>query len=183
MLLIELVKYQKQLDSKVLELQKPNLDDYHLLIARKTALVSEYFEFLNETKLFKYWTNKEIELEKLYEEFIDLVHFTLSLLYIYQLADELGTKYSLGTTSSDSRENLFLKAQKDNRLRVELLNINYDWIREIYSAIEKNNFAEWLGWLSQISIWLALTGEEIKKRYLVKWQKNFERLGVVFNSL
>ncbi|AFN65336.1 hypothetical protein WEN_02765 [Mycoplasma wenyonii str. Massachusetts] len=178
MFLSELVEYQKKLDSKVFEIQKPNLDEYHLLVARKTALVSEYFEFLNETKLFKYWTNKEIELEKLYEEFIDIVHFTLSLLYVYNLEETLGTKYSLGISSADTRENLFVKARTDNRLKLELLNTNYSWMIDIYSAIEKDNFAEWLGWLSQISIWLALTSEEIKERYLSKWRVNFERLGV-----
>ncbi|RAO95356.1 hypothetical protein DNK47_00710 [Mycoplasma wenyonii] len=181
MFLSELVEYQKKLDTKVFELQKPNLDDYHLLLARKTALISEYFEFLNETKLFKYWTNKEIELEKLYEEFIDIVHFTLSLLYVYELEDKLGPKYSLGVSSSENKENLFVKARTDSRLKIELLNTNYSWMREIYLAIEKDNFAEWLGWLSQISIWLALTGEEIKERYLLKWKTNFERLGVKVN--
>lgn len=179
----ELVDYQKRLDSKVLELQTPNLDTYHLLLSRKIALVSEYFEFLNETKLFKYWTRKEIELEKLYEEFIDIVHFTLSLLYVYELEDTLGNKYSLGIKSSENKENLFVKAITDNRLKVELLNTNYSWMGDIYSAIEKDNFAEWLGWLSQISIWLALTGKEIRERYLSKWKTNFERLWAEVNQI
>ncbi|AGX88862.1 dUTPase [Mycoplasma parvum] len=174
MKLSELLQYQKELDEKVLEKQFSSLDEFSLLLARKTALVVEFFEFLNETLLFKYWTKKEIKLENLKEEFIDIVHFTLSLCLIYKKEEE-AEKCILGT-SREGGSNLYVLAREDNKLRTELLHISYSWMASIHEAIQEKNFKEWLGWLSWISVLMNLKGEEIKENYLSKWKINFDRL-------
>ncbi|ADX98250.1 hypothetical protein MSU_0725 [Mycoplasma suis str. Illinois] len=81
----------------------------------------------------------------------------------------------LGNTKEDGN-NLYVQAREDNRLRTELLHISYDWMNSIHQAIEQDNFQEWLGWLSTISTWMNLKGEEIKESYLSKWKVNFQRL-------
>ncbi|CCE66924.1 dUTPase [Candidatus Mycoplasma haematominutum] len=172
-----LIKLQAQLDSTVLSLQNIKLEDHSILLSRKVALIVEFYEFLNETKLFKYWTNNPVNVERLREEYIDMLHFTLSLSIIYK-KEEIVSNYELGVSPSEGRANMFVEAQSSQRVRTELLNIFADWMRGIHKAIEAECFEEWLGWVKTISHWLALTWEEIYSLYLVKWETNFARLGV-----
>lgn len=44
-----------------------------------SAFLVELGEFLNEVRAFKYWSVKEIDKEKAHEEFVDGVHFILSI--------------------------------------------------------------------------------------------------------
>lgn len=53
---------------------------YELHSKRSIALLIEAGEMINETKLFKYWSNKRMDPEKVLEEAIDWLHFYCSLL-------------------------------------------------------------------------------------------------------
>nr|WP_237710363.1 dUTPase [Candidatus Mycoplasma haematolamae] len=160
-----------------MELMNNKMNPSSLFLARKMALICEYYEFLNETKLFKYWNDKEINLEKLKEEYIDIVHFTLSLCLIYGL-EELADDCKLGISEEEQLSNRYVEARSDEKMRTQLLNIKFDWMEGIFKAIEPQNFSEWLGWIKTMSLFLALTGKEIRERYLLKWELNFRRLGL-----
>ena len=68
---------QKQLDEHIWK--KFNLTREKTQNDRLTALLVEFFEFVNATGYFKYWKVKEPVREDIIEEYIDMLHFSLSL--------------------------------------------------------------------------------------------------------
>ncbi|WP_342268675.1 dUTP diphosphatase [Spiroplasma endosymbiont of Aspidapion aeneum] len=70
---------QKELDAFLLKGQDTN--SVELKEKRVLAFIVELCEFLNEEKSFKYWKkDKTIAREKLVEEYIDGIHFLMSLI-------------------------------------------------------------------------------------------------------
>lgn len=58
----------------------PHEFQYDLHTKREISLLVEAGEMINETKTFKYWSNKRMDPEKVLEEAIDWLHFYCSLL-------------------------------------------------------------------------------------------------------
>lgn len=73
-----LFKMQKQLDSYIEE--NHNLQERDLFQDKYLALLVELGELANETRCFKFWSNKSrSSLDVILEEYVDGIHFILSL--------------------------------------------------------------------------------------------------------
>ena len=74
----ELFKLQMGLDKKIVE--QHNLQGKSLVSEKILALQVELGELANETRCFKYWsTKKPSSKEIILEEYVDCIHFLLSL--------------------------------------------------------------------------------------------------------
>lgn len=77
----ELLLLQQKLDENIEK--KFNLKKNEIIIEKKLALIVELCEMINVNKCFKFWSqNKTIDKNKLGDEFVDCLHFILSL-YLY----------------------------------------------------------------------------------------------------
>ena len=73
-----LFKMQAELDKYIGESKGINMADHKL--ERIIALQVEFNELLNEIPfLFKYWSNKKMDRDKALEEYVDGIHFLLSI--------------------------------------------------------------------------------------------------------
>lgn len=74
----KLFNLQKELDSRILK--EHNLNGEILFSQKALALQVEVGELANETRCFKYWSKKEPSpVENILEEFVDCLHFILSI--------------------------------------------------------------------------------------------------------
>jgi len=75
----ELFQQQKALDHNIIVNKK--LQEKDLLKDKTVALICELYECVNENRHFKFWSDrKSVENRKdLLEEYIDTIHFTLSI--------------------------------------------------------------------------------------------------------
>ncbi len=73
-----LMNKQKILD-KIIMQRIDKSDIPTMEIKRKFALLIEISEFANEIKWFKYWSKKSADWNKVKEELIDVIHFSLSI--------------------------------------------------------------------------------------------------------
>ena len=77
----ELLEMQKVLDADILREKGLTLEETYN--KRVIAALIELGEFANEQRFFKYWSNKgPSEKETRLEEYVDILHFLLSTLYI-----------------------------------------------------------------------------------------------------
>jgi dimeric dUTPase (all-alpha-NTP-PPase superfamily) len=73
-----LFNLQKELDSRILK--QHDLEDRPLLQKKILALQVELGELANETRCFKYWSEKKrSEVHIILEEYVDCLHFILSI--------------------------------------------------------------------------------------------------------
>lgn len=68
---------QEKLDNHIFENKNKNRPE--TLNARILAATIELAEIANEVKSFKFWSNKGIDREKAIEEYVDVLHFLLSI--------------------------------------------------------------------------------------------------------
>lgn len=81
----EIIKLQKELDDNIHK--KHNIDFKKELNKRKLALLVEVCEMINVNRCFKFWSIKdEYDKEKLGDEFVDCLHFILSLAIHYNMS-------------------------------------------------------------------------------------------------
>ena len=74
----KMFKMQAELDQYIGKSKKIKMEDYKL--ERVLALQVEFNELLNEVPfLFKYWSNKKMNRDRALEEFVDGLHFLLSI--------------------------------------------------------------------------------------------------------
>lgn len=85
----QLFQMQKVLDERIV--QEHGIEGKVLLLEKVVALRVELAELANETRCFKYWSDKPAaEREVILEEYVDGLHFILSI------GLELGVEKSLG---------------------------------------------------------------------------------------
>jgi len=107
-----LYELQQKLDEKIIESTTKNTDD--MLEDKILALIVEVSELANETRCFKYWSKKGPNAqEQILEEYVDGIHFLLSLgldfNYRYDLKkDKLNTVPSLTKGFHDVYEHIYL---------------------------------------------------------------------------
>lgn len=153
---------QKKLDEKIEKKHEsisPNFSKKEITLQRTLALMVEASEFINEVQSFKYWKqNKNISKTKVLEEFVDLLHFFISLSYQNDVSHTLNPK---------------INEYNDINLQFKELFIN---ISEILKQPNKENI--------QISFEIALgcfemlgyNYNELFEAYFFKNQKNYKRL-------
>lgn len=151
----ELFKMQAQLDQFIEKNQNIN---YDVFTEKGLALLVELAELANETRCFKFWSTKgPSEREIILEEFVDSIHFLLSL------GNEKG--FDLDTwpevQNKKNLTELFLETQK------VILNFienpseqSYKSVWEAYGTLAYN---------------LQFTLDDIVKAYIAKNKKNYER--------
>lgn len=151
----ELFNMQAQLDSFIQQNQHIDRD---VFLEKGLALTIELAELANETRCFKYWSTKgPSERGIILEEFVDSIHFLLSL------GNEKG--YRLNEWPKfNNNENLtscFIQTQKAILTFIETPSEeNYRIVWQYYGAIAQH---------------LGFSLEDITSAYIAKNEKNYER--------
>jgi len=152
----DLFAMQKSLDAYIQKEKKITRD---VFLEKGLALLIELSELANETRCFKFWSDKgPSERESLIEEYVDSIHFLLSL----------GIEMNFNTLEvwpsnhpDESLTLLFLHTQTSiNRFLLEPSKESYEDVWSWYGAIANN---------------LGFTHEEVLCAYLEKNEKNYER--------
>lgn len=132
---------------------------------RKLALAVEIGEMANETNCFKYWKkNCEIDRDKLIEEIVDCIHFTLSLINLMEV----------------NKKDEFCRIQKEMKIEFiyEFCGIDVEiekLILGIYKMIGLDDYLLTLYNLIAIAKYYNYTAEEIVQAYNKKYEENIER--------
>ena len=150
----ELFPAQKEFDDLVIEKRK--LNNVDLFTKKVQALKVEIAELDNETKVFKYWSDKKMNRAKALEEFADCVHFALSLgndldytNHEYKNSKPIDlTTLSLGLTNAVT----FLSAQKTK-----------EQIKAVFNLLIKYGYQ------------IGFSEEEVISAYYKKNEINYER--------
>ncbi|MFO7316888.1 MAG: dUTP diphosphatase [Bacilli bacterium] len=151
----ELFNMQAQLDSFIQQNQHIDRD---VFLEKGLALTIELAELANETRCFKYWSTKgPSEREVLLEEFVDSIHFLLSL------GNEKGYRLN-AWPEMKKKENLttwFLKTQE------AILSFIHDPSEDHYLKVWE--------YYSVLAYNLGFTLDDIIQAYIEKNEKNYER--------
>ena len=152
---IELFEMQRELDAYIEEKQQVKRDVFR---EKALALLVELSELANETRCFKNWSMKgPSDREVLLEEFVDSIHFILSLgnMKGYQLNDWSVEQVEVNLTD------LFLEATAIvGRFIEEPIESNYFAIWQVYAKLAYN---------------LQFSIDDVIAGYYLKNEKNYER--------
>ncbi|MGP4071331.1 dUTP diphosphatase [Piscibacillus sp. B03] len=151
-----LYELQRKLDNDILE--RNDLTREEVMDDKILALIVEVSELANETRCFKYWSQKgPSETSVILEEFVDGIHFLLSIGIDYGYLFN-GSQIS---TQDYSLTDLFHKLYgKINRFKLNPTNMHY-----------QKMFSTYL----EIGLKLNFTEEDIHQAYLDKNKVNHER--------
>jgi len=143
---------QRELDNYIGKSKNIDMDKH--VLDRNKGLIVEFNEFVNEVpELFKYWSNKKMNREKALEEFVDGIHFLISL------ANDLGVESYHYTEP--------VNVEKDRLVLV----INY----KISTLLDTRDFKGLMDDYLYLGYSLGFTDEEIEQFYIDKNEKNYER--------
>ena len=156
MLLNTLFTMQKSLDTYIQIEKKINHD---VFLEKGLALLIELAELANETRCFKFWSEKgPSDKEIILEEYVDSIHFLLSL-GIEMNHDQL-EKWP-PNHMDESLTLLFLRTQSSiNHFLLEPTLDNYKDVWSWYGAIASN---------------LGFNHNDVVQAYIDKNKKNYER--------
>ena len=165
----KLIEAQKILDERIFLKHIPeNLEEFeYRKVQRIVANLVELAEFINETRVFKFWSNKAPEREKMLEEYVDGIHFFLGN------AIERGWEDSIHSITEGIKEN----TKKIESIEQTYLEINYYLSAiEVRKATHPKYFENaWLLYLALGMNAFGFTGEEIEAAYYAKNQINHDR--------
>jgi dimeric dUTPase (all-alpha-NTP-PPase superfamily) len=156
MKLRSLFDMQKSLDTYI---QTEKNITHDVFLEKGLALLVELAELANETRCFKFWSLKgPSEKEVILEEYVDSIHFLLSL----GIEKELDGLQNWPVHFEDeSLTLLFIHTQSSiNQFLQNPTMANYEEVWRSYGAVASN---------------LGFTHEQIIKAYLDKNEKNYER--------
>ena len=151
----ELFNMQAQLDSFIQKNQQINRD---VFLEKGLALTIELAELANETRCFKYWSTKgPSEREVILEEFVDSIHFLLSL------GNEKGY-----------RLDAWPEIKKKENLTTWFLQTQEGILSFIHNPTEDNYLQVWQ-YYGVLAYNLGFTLDDIIQAYIAKNEKNYER--------
>lgn len=152
----KLFKMQDQLDAYIVETKKIDFDVFR---EKTLALLVELGELANETRCFKFWSEKgPSEDAVILEEFVDSIHFLLSL-GIMRKFDHL--EQWPKDEREDSLTELFLQTQKSIIVFADDVTLaNYEEIWKCYGAIARS---------------LKFDEDSIIQAYISKNEENYSR--------
>lgn len=142
---------QRELDTYIGETKGIRMEEH--VLDRNKALLVEFGEFINEVpELFKYWSNKKMNRDEALEEFVDGIHFLISIsndlnIQDYQY-DEPYIKEEDLVVSIYEKMSTLMKTKDFKGLMDEYLYLGYS---------------------------LGFTNQEIMSFYVNKNDKNYER--------
>lgn len=152
----KLLKIQKKLDDAIQN--KHNVTSDEIVNQKIIALYVEIGEFINEVASFKYWkSNKNTSKDKILEEYVDCLHFYLTL-FIYK---DLNKEVIMGKIKNDF-----------NEMTLDL----YKSITKLQEKLSKENLYESFKIFLAVGKSLGFTWKEIEEYYLMKNKVNFQRL-------
>jgi len=144
------------LDKSIHEVHNVSFED--TLDKKILALLVEVGEFANEIKPFKYWKkDKSIDRAKVLEEFVDGIHFFVSLSNHFKIDPEIKPKVYSNDQSKQILHIFQLISNLNNVFNKENLNMAF----EAYMGIAKL---------------IGINDEEIEQYYITKNKINFERI-------
>lgn len=151
----ELLKKQEELDGIILERAGIKKYPYESM---KLGLLVELGELANEVQSFKHWKqNKEINREKVLEEFSDCLHFALSLEnQLNQIPDEMLDNPKLFITENKKHDK----------------NINGVFLKTYRLVVRDYPI---LSLVIGLGLRLGITLEEMDQSYLKKYETNIKR--------
>lgn len=154
----ELYTIQDTLDKRIFEIHGVTREE--TTIRRILALLVEVSELANETRCFKFWSNKPAsEKAVILEEYVDGIHFLLSLgIDLGVMPDEIASEQ---LPEDVDLTDLFISVYEKSCI---LRNYFYD---EMYLEV----FEAYL----QIADLLEFTNEDISTAYLAKNKENHHR--------
>ncbi len=148
--ILEMLEMQKQLDERILE--EHDYRGINLFPKKVLALYTELGELANETRTFKYWSNKSpSSRDNILEEYVDCLHFILSMAADLKLKEiklhKVGNRGTLTDRFLDLFEYINIFANRPFHENYELLLshfLDFGYIldfedEEIYSAYIKKN--------------------------------------------
>jgi dimeric dUTPase (all-alpha-NTP-PPase superfamily) len=155
---ITLFKMQKALDSHIESQHQLENDD---LFDRKVlALLVEIGELANETRCFKFWSVKpSSEKDVILEEFVDGVHFILSL------GIECGF---------DDVESIMQGTSTETDTTGQFLAI-YDSAQKFRSSRSRESYTKLFQGYMKLAQLLGLNEEQIEQAYIAKNEVNYDR--------
>lgn len=158
----KLLKYQEKLDNLIHHSHSSRMEEYY---AKKTiALIVEFSELLNELSDFKYWKkNKKIDMNKVYEEFADVLHFLYSI-YLKNFSNE------------NNEINIhILNIESTSRLSLRFYEIASK-ISPLDGFIKFDDWKECLKILLSIGRHFEMTDSKIEEAYIRKHEINLKRI-------
>ncbi|WP_226646447.1 dUTP diphosphatase [Mesobacillus subterraneus] len=155
---ITLFKMQKALDGHI-ESQH-NLEQEDLFDRKVLALLVEIGELANETRCFKFWSVKPAsEKDIILEEFVDGVHFILSL-GIECGFEELETISQIQLNEQDATK--------------QFLAI-YEYVQKFRVSRSKQDYVHLFQSYLKLAQLLGLNEDQIEQAYIKKNEVNYER--------
>lgn len=159
MILKELFEQQKKLDERIIK--EHYLEGKDLFKNTIVALLVELSECANEIRFFKHWSNKKpSSRDVILEEFVDVLHFALS---IGNMLEEENLK-----------EREYTPRHKSYSFAENFLNIN----RLAISLADTRNCIVYIGLIEELldlAIKLGFTVKAIEMAYYKKNEINFKR--------
>lgn len=151
----------KKLDQKFDELY--NMNDINIIRKNKLELLVELGELANETKCFKYWSNKNFDFNKIKEEYADCLIMVLCFFNMYKI--KLNEDFQIPKIRYDV---------------VDLFGHLYYLCSQFYRDENKNLIKEIFVYFINLGYELDLTDDDIITICLNKIKKNFERFETGF---
>lgn len=152
----KLFKMQRELDSYIETNMKVNEDVFQ---RKGLALIVELAELANETRCFKFWSNKGAsEREVILEEYVDSIHFLLSL----------GIEKKLD----------YLEVWPQSNLKQEITEIflmTNSAILDFLTNPSENRYEKLWIMYGAIAEKLGFSSEEVLNAYISKNETNYER--------
>ena len=150
----KLFKAQAELDKHIVE--EKGLQGQDLLKKKTVALICELYECVNESRFFKFWSNKSMNRDNALEEYADTIHFAISI------ANDVGLDdYEFG----DSR------SRDLNDLTLGITNL----ATLIPERPTKNNVRTLLNLIIKLGYQLGFTEDEVIEAYHSKNKENHLR--------
>jgi dimeric dUTPase (all-alpha-NTP-PPase superfamily) len=150
----ELFPIQAELDHAIMK--KHGLLDKDLYMWKVQALKVEIAELDNETRFFKFWSNKKMDRSKALEEFVDCIHFALSI------------GNDLGYTSHEYKE---VPDRDMTKLSLGLTNL----VTILSETRHKQHIEHVINLLLKYGYQLGFTEKEVIQAYMDKNEVNYER--------
>lgn len=151
----------KKLDKKFDDLY--NINNIDIIRKNKLELLVELGELTNETKCFKYWSNKPSDMIKVKEEYADCLIMVLSFFNMFNI--RLDESFKIPKIRYDI---------------VDLIGHLYCLCSEFYYNESRDLIKEIFVNFINLGYELALTDNEIIDACLAKIKKNFKRFEVGF---
>lgn len=157
----EFLKKQKDLDILTAEKRDvfPPYTDANQNGDMLIACLVEIGELANELSFFKYWKkNKNVNMDKVKDEYADVMHFILALNNIDKLQPKIGA----------TLEDLYNKTTKVSNMQ--------KLFHELYQLIVEFKSGEALVYLMMLGKSLDMTYDDIEKAYDDKNKINYDRM-------